>query len=413
METILLSLLVLLLLFFSAYSSSAEAALFSLQTTQIKSFQSDSNPRKKIIGSLLEHPHDLLVTVFMLNTLVNILLQNVTSTIFGDTASWVYTVGIPLVLTLIFGELIPKYIGLQNNEKLSLLIAPSINFFQKLLKPIRQATIAITIPVSRALFFFLKKESEISKEELEHILRTSEEHGIFNKDEGELISGYLQLQESQAREIARPREDILFYDINEPLTKLTHLFVDEQCTRLPVCDADLDKVLGIITAKNFLVHRSSIETQKDIKSILAKPLYVPEQTPAKLLLNRFNEQEQELALVVDEYGSISGLITREDLLELVVGEIADNRDKDLLYTKSGENEIIASGKMELDEFNEIFDVSLESESGMVTIGGWLMEQMGEIPKSGTKLELNNFLFHVLAATPNRIKRLYARKLKKK
>lgn len=413
METFILSLLVLLLLFFSAYCSSAEAALFSLQTTQIKAFQSDSNHRKKIVGSLLQHPHDLLVTVFMLNTLVNILLQNVTSSIFGDTASWVYTVGIPLVLTLIFGELIPKYIGLQNNVKLSLFVAPTIHFFQKFLKPLRQATLAITIPVSRALFFFLKKEPEISKEELEHILKTSEEHGIFDKDEGELISGYLQFQESQAKEIAWPKEDILFYDINDPLTKLTHLFVDEQCTRLPVCDEDLDHVLGIITAKDFLIHRDDIQTQQDLKTILAKPFYVPELTSAKLLLKRFNEQGQELALVVDEYGSVSGLVTREDLLELVVGEIADYRDKDLMFTKSGENEIIASGKMELAEFNDIFDVSLESESGMVTIGGWMMEQLGEIPKNGTKYELNHFLFHVLAATPNRIKRLYIRKLKKR
>lgn len=395
----------------SAYFSGSEAALFSLPSTRLKVYQTDPNPRKRLIASLLSHPHDLLVTIFMLNTLVNILLQNVAANLFGDYASWVLKVGVPLVLTLVLGEILPKYIGLQTNISFSYRVAPTINFVQKLLKPIRQATIAITAPISRFMFFFLRKEESISKEELQHILKTSEEHGIFTAEEGELIEGYLELQDSLVKDWMRPREDILYYSLEEPLTKLLHLFVEEKCSRIPVCEHDLDHVIGLITVKQYFLHRDSITAPQDLVPILFKPLYVPESTPARVLLRRFYETHQHFALVVDEYGTISGLITHEDLFEVIVGEIEDQRDQVRLYTRAGENEIIASGKLELDTFNEIFKTELISPANMTTVGGWLTEQLEEIPKGGSSYELSGFLFQVLAATPSRIRRLYIRKLK--
>ncbi len=411
METVLFTIAIFVLILCSGCFSASEAAFFSLPVTRIKTYQNDSDPRRRLISNLVLHPRDLLVTIFMLNTLVNILLQNVTSSAFGALAGWSLKVGVPLGLTLVFGEIIPKYIGLQNNAALAYHIAPLINLLQNLLKPIRQATIAITAPISRLLFFYLKREPEISKEELQHILKTSQEHGVFNADEGELMSGYLQLQDASVKELMRPREEILYYNIADPLTKLTYLLVDQECSRIPICSEDLDDILGIIDAKCFFLHRKTLSKPEDLKSVLVKPFYVPESTPARLLLRRFHEQRQALALVVDEYGSISGLISLEDLMEVVIGDVADRRDQSGLYTKAGPNEIIASGKLELKEFNEIFGVSLKSQSGMMTIAGWLMERLGEIPKSGANYEFENFLFQILAATPNRIRRLYIRRLR--
>ncbi len=401
-----------ILLLLSAYFSGSEAALFSLPATRIKVYQNDIDPRKRLIASLLLHPRDLLVTVFMLNTLVNILLQNAAANIFGDLSSWLLKVGVPLLLTLIFGEILPKYLALQHNTSFSYIIAPSITFFTKILKPIRQLAVAITTPLSRAMFFFLKPEPPVSREEIQHLLKTSKEVGVFDADEGELILGYLHLQEALVKELMRPREDILFYDIQQPLTKLTYLFIDQKCTRLPVCDQGLDKVLGIIDAKQFLLHRDSFTHPKELLRFLEKPFYVPEYIPARVLLRRFDEQRQRIALVVDEYGSTSGLITREDLIEVVVGEIADLRDERKLYSPAGNNEIIASGKLEISEFNELFDTNLDSPGGMVTIGGWVTERLGEIPKNGSRYELEGFLFQVLASTPSRVRRLYIRKLSK-
>lgn len=411
MDQIFLLLLMFFLLFSSAYCSGAEAALFSLPATRLKVYQTDSDPRKRLLSNLLQHPRDLLVTVFTLNTLVNILLQNTAANLFGDMSSWVLKVGVPLILTLIFGEILPKYMALQHNLNFAYFVAPTINFFMKALKWVVDLAVSITTPLSRLMFFFLKREPEISSEEMQHILKTSKEFGVFNAEEGELIAGYLQLQEALVKEIMRPKEDIIFYNIHEPLTKLLYLFIDQKLSRIPVCDPNLDNVIGIISIKQFFLHNDNLTSPKDIVPHLLKPFYVPESMAAQLLLRRFHEQRQHLALVVDEYGSISGLITYEDLIETVVGEIADLRDQPDLYSRSGNNEIIASGKLELAEFNEIFGSQLESPSNMVTIGGWLTERLGEIPKNSTQYELDGFLFKILAATPNRIRRIYIRKLK--
>lgn len=405
--------LILLLTFLSGYFSSSEAALFSLSTMKIKAYAKDPDPRKQLISGLLSRPKDLLVTIFILNTIVNILLQNVSSHMSGPSGGWVWKVGLPFFLTLVFGEIIPKNIGFQNNISISYLVSPVISFLQHLLKPIRQAIIAVTAPISRILFFYLKRNQDISKKELLHVLRTSEEHGVLHRDEAELVWGYLKLQDSVVKELTRPREDIIFYDINDPLSKLAYLFVEQEVTRIPVCDRNIDNVLGILSAKTYFLYNNQANSGKDLITILEKPFYVPETTLAPRLLQQMNEMNQVLALVVDEYGSISGLISKEDLAETVIGNIADLRDKKSLYTRAGVNEIIASGRLELADFNAMFDANLVSENNLITIGGWLTEQIGDIPKAGMKYETDDFLFHVLSAYPNRVRRLYIRKLKNK
>ncbi len=262
------------------------------------------------------------------------------------------------------------------------------------------------------MFFYLKKEPSISKDELEHVLKKSEEHGVLQPDDAELVWGYLNLQDTTVKEVMRPREEILFYSLQEPLSKLTHLFVDLQCSRVPVCKDTIENMLGIITAKNFFLNSTNIKTSSDLNNYLLKLYFVPENSLARTLLRRLDERNQEMAIVVDEYGSISGLITYEDLVEVVVGKISDFRDQVSLYTRAGPHEIIASGKLELLDFNEIYDTNLESEN-MVTIAGWLTEKLGEIPKAGSKFEIEGFLFQILAADPNRIRRLYIRHLLKK
>lgn len=411
METALLILIILVFLLCSSYCSGSESALFSLSAVKLKSYQTNPDPNKQLIAKLLARPQDLLVTIFMLNTLVNILLQNTAAHLFGDYASWALKVGVPLGLTLVFGELLPKYIGLQNNEQFAYRVAPSINALQNFLKPIRKATIAITAPISRVLFFFLKKEPEISREELHHILETSELHGVFSTEEGELIEGYLELQDSDVKELMHPRDAITHFCLKDPITKLTHLFIESKHSRIPVCTNNLDDILGIIHANDFLIHRDTVTAPYQLLPLLHKPIYVPEMLPARQLLRRFLDQKQQLALVVDEHRSVSGLITYADLLKLVVGESVDEREKERLFTEAGSNEIIASGKLELEEFNEIFGVELVSPNNMVTIGGWLIERLGEIPKGGTKYEFEGFLFHILAASPSQVKRLYIRKLR--
>lgn len=398
-----------ILLYWSAWISSSETALFSLSSHTLKTYRNDQDPIKRLIADLLQKPRDLLVTVFMINTFTNIILQNVASDMFGTEAGWTLKVGVPLVLTLILGEIIPKYIGLQNNQTISYKVAPRIEQLQNLLYWFRKWIIRVTTPISRLMFFFLKKPQGITQEELEHVLKTSEEHGVLKKEEVELLIGYLQLQEGEVREIMWPKEDILYYDIKQPLSKLIHLFTSEATTRIPVCDQSLENILGVLNAMDFFRYQEEIKSPEQLIPILHKPFYVPETITAKTLLKRMDENELVLAIVVDEYGSVSGLISREDLIEIVVGQIEDAKDTQTLFIKAGKGEVIASGKWELSEFNSYFGTDFESQNNMVTIGGFLMEEIGDIPKSGSKYDIKGFTFHVLASSPTRILRLLIRK----
>jgi putative hemolysin len=408
---ILQVLLLLIFLFCSGFFSSSEVALFSLSSMKVKAFKTDADKRKQLVAKLLSSPRDLLVTIIMFNIIINILIQNVTSSIFGDFSGWALNVAVPLALTLVFGEVIPKSIGMANNAAISYRVVPILNAAQRFFLPIRKVLTAVTSVISRLIFFFLRSEEDISYDELQHALKTSRHFGILNEDEAELVRGFLHLQDSQVKELMRPREEVLFYDIEEPLSKLIHLFVDQECSRIPVCRENIDSVIGMITAQVFFINRENLQVPSHLLQYLEKPFFVPEGMSAEALLVRMYEKQQSLALVVDEYGSMSGLISLEDLVEAVVGEIADARDEKSRYTMSGEDVIIASGKMEMAEFEKIFGVSLPSENNMVTIGGWLTELMGDIPKTGAKYTSHGFLFHVLAADPKRIRRIYIRRLK--
>ena len=408
--TFLLIGILIVMLFSSAYFSASETALFSLSPLTIKSYKNSSDSRLALIAKMMAHPRDILVTVLMLNILANLLVQNIVSSLFDAFPNWLLKVGVPLVLTLIFGEVLPKSFAMTNNAAVAYRTAPFIASATRILRPVRNPLTRATGWISRFLFFFFSKEKEISEDELRHVLKTSEETGVLLPQECKLMSGTLDLQHSVVKERMRPRGEILFYSIHEPLEKLKHLFVDLETTRIPVCDENLDQILGILSTRRFFFHQNQIQVPKDLLPVLKKPYYVPESTKCWTLLSNMRERGESIAIVVDEYGSISGLISQEDLVEAVVGEISDRRDTSSLYTRSSEDVIIASGKLELSEFKEIFGIPLKTQENIVTLGGWLIEQLGDIPIPGTKYANDDFLFYVLAADPNRIRRVYVRRL---
>lgn len=407
--TLPLIFLLALLILGSALFSSSETALFSLSGMQVEGFRKSIAPKKRLVAQLVSSPHDLLITLIMLNVILNIFIQNVVSNIFGTFSGWGLTVGVPLALTLTFGEFIPKSIGIANNERLAPRVSPFLVKVQRILLPFRILLLKVTKLVSRTLFFFLKEEEEISTDELQHALRTSRATGVLVEDEAELMRGLLNLQESTAKGFLRPREEVLFYEIHEPLSKLIHLFVDQECTRIPIADKDIDNVIGIMTSGQYFLHAENLKEGNDILPLLKKPFFVPESNSAANLLDQMYEKRESIAIVVDEYGAFSGLLALEDLVETVVGEIIDRRDEKGRYTRSGENVIIASGKLELLELENLFDISIDSKHHMITVGGWLTEQLGDIPKSGVKHQYKDLLFHVLSSDHKRVRRVYIRK----
>jgi len=395
----------------SAFFSASETALFSLSSLTIRSYQHEKDNRKKLIAHLLQRPRDLMVTILMLNIFANILIQNVVSSLFSSYSSWLIKVGVPLVLVLFIGEVIPKSIAFVHNARIAYLASPLISFAYRILKPIRVILTAVTSFISRFLFFFLKREKPLSINELKHLVFTSQETKVLNKDETDLLSGYLELYEAPVKEKMRPKDEIQFYNIQDPIDYLLTLFADKKISRVPICSDGLDNLLGIISLERFYRLKEKIRSPKELKKYLRKPFYIPETMNCLQLFFEMRHKKESMAIVVDEYGALQGLVSDEDLIEEVIGEIKDLKDQKPMYTRSGEDVIIASGKMELDLFEKIFGIPLESKTKAVTLGGWLIEQLGDIPLPGAKYVTDDFLFYILAAAPNRIQRIYVRKLK--
>jgi len=376
---------------------------------QVKAFRRDANPRKRQVAALLATPRDLLVTLIILIIFVSLAIQNIISTLFGEESNWLLNVGIPIAVNLLLGEMIPKSLAIPHNITITMRLAPALAITQKIFLPLRKFLSKTASLVTPWLFFFLRKEKEISLEELHHALKDSKDRGVLLPEETELVRGYLRLQDAFVKDLMRPRDEVIFFDCAEPLSRLIHLFVDQECTRILLCQGGLDQLVGIISSRIFFLNRSQIHETKDLITIAKKPYFVPEILRAGQLQKQLYEKKESIAVVVNEYGSISGIITMEDLVEEVIGEVVDRRDKEVFFTRSDDDVIIASGKLELFQLEEIFGIGLKTESHVVTIGGWLTEQLGDIPKPGQKFSTDDFLFHVLSADPTRVRRVYIRK----
>ena len=412
----LFSLLLMGLVIFLAISgffSASETALFSLTPMKARAMSTSSSKRSRLAASLLKRPNDLLVTILMVNVAVNIVVQNFVSSLFGQEQNWWLNVGVPLVLTLLFGEVIPKSIAISRNEKVARIASPVLYFCRNFFGPLRVAMNKIASLLSRAIFFFLKKGREISIDELIHALEDSKRRGVVSTDEAKLIRGSLKIDELVVKELMRPRQEILAYDISEPLDHLIKLFVDDECSQIPVIESNIVTIHGIATSDLFFLHRKKIKKPEDLKRFIREPYFIPETLTAHKLLSQFQERKDTIAIVVDEYGQTSGLITKEDIVEVVIGQISDKIDEPSLFTRQSEDVIISSGKLDLHDLEEVFHVRIESTDNMATVGGYLIEKMGDIPKSGAKYVTEDLLFHVLSATPFKVTRVYIRKLKPK
>lgn len=406
MTTFLLITAIILLTLASAFCSLSEIAFFSIPASRIKAYRYNLNPRKRQIARLLKQSRSLLVTIFFLNTVVNILVQNLSSDLFDQpNSSWLLKVGAPLGLILIFGELFPKYLGLLYSEQVSNFAAPFYEWFQNITSPIRHAITRFANFFSRVIFFGMKIEKPLSQDELEHLFQTSEGLGIVQPEEVKLLQGYLSLEGKFAKDVMIPRNRMSFYDVEEPLSKLIFLFSEEDLEEVPMCQDSLDNFIGMVSSCDFLLRKNEMKSGQDILKIIHKPLFVPETTTLKSLLQQFEDREKRIALIVDEYGAISGLLSRNDLLNEVAEPSQSVKDEQL-YVKAGKDAIIANGVLPLRDVSELFEQNLMSAYHSVTIGGYLIEKLGIIPQSGATYQEGNLHFRILSADQTRIRKVY-------
>lgn len=400
---------IIILALASAFCSSSEVAFFSLSSSRIRSFRLSHNTRKRQVARILTQAKSLLVTVFMFNTIVNVLLQNASSDLF-EQGGWLLKVGLPLVIILIIGELIPKYFGLLHNEAIALSSAPFIEILQWISTPFRLVVTKISDLLSRLLFFFLKADQPPSREELQHILQSSEGKGVLHRDEAELILGVLALEDKQIKQVMEPRGRMPFYNIKEPLSKLIYLFSEENLLEICVVEQE-DQVLGTVSSKTFFVKKNELENGKDLLPWLQKPLFIPETSSAKLALEQLKRQKTSIALVIDEYGTTVGLISEQDIIDEIIKTKRAPEEEE--FSRVSKEAIIANGTLPLSQVKELFGISLTSSYHVITIGGWLAERLDKIPQSGEIWREKELFFRVLSADTTHVRKVYIQYEKRK
>ena len=377
---------IIILIGLSAFFSSAETALTTCNRIRMMSLSDEGNKRAKTLLKVVENSGKMLSTILIGNNIVNLsasaLMTTLTTRVFGSQAVGLAT-GVLTLLILIFGEITPKTMATINPDRLALAYAPIIHLLMKLLTPV----IFLVNKFSQAVLFITRvdpnaKNRTMTENELRTIVDVSHEDGVIETEEKQMIYNVFDFGDSQAKDVMVPRIDMCFIDVESPLEDLMKTIREETYTRYPVYEGDIDNVIGVLNVKDLLLaeHKSPF----DLRSLLREAYFTYEHKSTSELLMDMRQQSNNFAIVLDEYGATAGLITLEDLLEEIVGEIRDEYDaeeEEMLTELVPGQEYRALGSAKLDDLNEILHTNLESED-YDSIGGYIIEQLDRLPAPG-------------------------------
>lgn len=391
---------VCLLLLLSALVSASETALFSLPRSKIDLFERGANQSAKMIAHLLKSPKNLLITFLMINISVNITIQNVFSAYFNGT-HWFFTLLCPLCLTLILGEILPKSIALCMNEKIARFMSPILIVVRFFLMPLRLLFSFLSNFVMKLVS--LKSKAMASDEKI-FALEKSAALGLISEDESTILRGAASLSDIKVKEIMRLKDQMICYSVDKSIESLIKMFRQLECSKIVVFDGQ--KPLGILHQETFFKHQDEIVEAKDLEQYLVVPFYVVDSFNCKRVLEMMRGEDVRIALVIDEYSSVIGLVTKEDLIERIVGQIYDKRDEKKLYTKQKDGSLICSGKLQVKELEELMEQRIDGDYESTTIGGILTQIQGDLPKIGSRIGLKKLSFVILGVDEKRVKSLH-------
>ncbi len=391
----------IILLILSGFFSSAETALFSISKTKARHIAKQKGKSYKLIKHMKEDPNKLLSTVLIGNNLVNVgasaLATSVTINTFQSYAVGLAT-GIMTFLILVFGEVLPKSIAIQNNILIARIVIYPIYLFSLIFYPIVIFLNFLTKITGR-----IKKTPTVTEEELMTFVEVVEEEGEIKEEEKELIHKIFEFDDTNASEIMTPRADMFVIDADEEL-RLEDI-IKSGYTRIPVIQNKLDNVIGIINIKDLFLHQIRSNTKVDVRAIMTKPYFVPENKKLDKLLHQFKKRKHHIAIVVDEHGGVSGLITLEDALEEIFGEIRDETDKEEPHIiQRKDKEWIVLGKTDIDKINERIGMEIPDSKEYDTFSGYVLNTIGRIPKEKEEITIGPFIVTVEEMDGNRIKR---------
>ena len=370
-------------LILSAYFSATETAFSSANGTKLRTLAEKGSKKAKLACELLEHYDKLLSTILIGNNIVNILMASIGTVLFvrhyGDAGATISTVVVTVVV-LVFGEISPKSVAKDCAERFAMFSAPILQVFLFVLTPLN--FLFSLWKKLLAKVFRLNGESKLSQEELLMLVDEVQQDGSIDKNEGELLKNAIDFSEQQAQDILIHRVDLAALPITASKEEVAALFTGTKYSRLLIYQDSIDHILGTVHQKDFYVGCGI--TEKPLEEIIVPPLFVLENEPISRLLKTLQKAKTHVAVVVDEYGGTCGIVTMEDILEELVGEIWDEHDEiEVFIRKTGANTFLVDAGMDFDEFAAYFQLKADSE--MTSVSGWVMEQFGRVPESGERI----------------------------
>ena len=364
----------------SAYFSATETAFSSLNKTRLKVLADDGNKRAALALRLAENYDRLISTILIGNNIVNISVASIGTLLFvelyGDAGATISTVVVTVVV-LIFGEITPKSIAKDMPERFAMFSAPFIRLWIWVLTPLN----FLFSQWKRLVSHFVKTDNnaKMSHEELLLFMEDVEQDGSIDENEGELLRNALEFRELTAEEILTHRIELEAVDVNESHAEIAKAFTQSRFSRLLVYRDTIDQIVGVLHQKDFYINGSM--TDQPIAEIMTEPLFVYQHTKIRDILKMLQHKKSHIAVVVDDFGGTLGIVTMEDILEELVGEIWDEHDEvEEDFKKLGEDTYRVDCSVSLEDFMDFFDVKLESDS--VSVGGWVMEQLNRVPVKG-------------------------------
>ncbi len=410
---ITMGVVILILVLLSAFFSATETAFSFVNKIRIQQSAEDGNKRAKNALYVVERFDKALTAILICNNVVNLGCSSIATVlclnIFGDIGSAIAT-GATTLLVLTFGEVIPKCLAKEHCDTFSLRTAGFLKSLMIVLTPL--------------VFVFLKLKSvalkiaggqndapSVTENELKYIVESIEEEGVLEESESEMVRSALDFDETTAEEILTPRVDVVFLSIDDTPEKIKEVIIENRYSRIPVYENTTDTVIGILHTRDYL---ESLADGKipNLRDLIQPPYFVFKTQQLSKILSHFKRTKVHMAIVTDEYGGTLGIVTMEDLLEEIVGEIWDEDEEiERTHYKIGNNEYLVNGDFELDEMLDLYDMDEDAlESDAVTVGGFILEHAGNIPKKRESIEADGFRFTVMEVENQRIMRVVVKKL---
>lgn len=395
----------------SAIFSSAETAFLSTNRIRMRNLHEDGEKRASLVLDMLENQNKLISSLLVGNNIVNIsasaIATKIATDVFQDAGVGIAT-GVMTLLILVFGEVIPKNVAAAHAESWAMVIAPLIRVVSFVLTPL----VFLLTKLSDFVVKFSKKYEDedvptITEDEFKLLVDVGQEEGVFDESESEMINSIMEFDEIVVKEIMVPRIDIVGLDGEDNVNEALRLIIDGGHSRIPVYEGSIDNIIGILYAKDIFAHLNEDFAHLQVKTLVRDAYYIPETKKVDDLLEELRMKKVHMAIILDEYGGTSGLVTIEDLLEEIIGDIQDEYDaeEDLIVMHS-DTHLIADARTPIHDVEEAFDVELDEEilddSEADTIGGLAFEHLGGIPVKGDEVTVDRFHIYVVEVQGRRI-----------